>query len=362
MQSGEESRLGIKCASLYEELTQIVIDQDVGPLQRVPASEFLARLVEHMGQTIPREVFGAEAETGTRDLERLGAIVAYIDENFAARNVFPFTIQRICELCYHPLQYFRVGELRKFVNALEKVCYVRSSWSAGYGAARSPAEGTSAREASVDVSMSKIPWLGDDGGRDLRQFIEKIESIVSVNFGYEDEEDDGREAVIQDYYEDEGAGDDEEDDQDYVDEDSATSEDEEDEEDEDEAEPGRVEDGCPVSAEPSSEEGVGTNKRTTAEREDCHALPCAAVHSPDGASPSGLKRSKLQENGATAASPPDINADGVGQQSVGTQGCMNDSHAADAAELPQLTKSAKKISCETSMGATVSLDDASRAE
>ncbi|AAS50918.2 ABR147Cp [Eremothecium gossypii ATCC 10895] len=353
MQSGEESRLGIKCASLHEELTQIVIDQDVGPLQRVPASEFLARLVEHMGQTIPREVFGAEAETGTRDLERLGAIVAYIDENFAAQNVLPFTIQRICELCYHPLHYFRVGELRKFVNALEKVCYVRSSWSAGYGAVPSPAEGTPTREASVDVSMSKIPWLPDDGGRDLRQFIEKIESIVSVNFGYEDDEDEGRDAAIQEYYDNEGAGDDEDDDQDYVDEDSATSEDEEEDVEEEEEEEGpEPEVGLePVHAESAPEECVGTNKRTTAEREDCHMQPCAAAHSTDGAHPCGLKRSKLQEDGATMASPPDIVAEGG----------SHDPQVVDASKPPQLTTSATNVSCNASIEATVSLDDDSTA-
>ncbi|AET41023.1 Psy4p Ecym_7175 [Eremothecium cymbalariae DBVPG len=246
--------MGIKSEELYENLTQIVIDHDSSWFQTTPAKEFLPQLLEHMSITIPHDIFVNDGNDDLQvrdDMNRLRIIVEYMNKHFAEKNIFPFTIQRICELCYDPLKYFKSSELTKFVNAIEKSCMVRSGWCKNYGVPMASHNGVNGngtsnenmngvsdqKNSSEDISISKIPWLDSGDTDDLKQFIEKIESIVSVNFGYDDDDDeDGedRDIIIQEYYEGGGEDENEDEDEDYVEDEDSTSEDEDDEDEDEE--------------------------------------------------------------------------------------------------------------------------------
>ncbi|AMD20423.1 HDL321Wp [Eremothecium sinecaudum] len=251
--------MGIKSKQLYQDLTQIVIERDVSPLECNIPSEFLGRLFEHMLVSIPQDIFSNEggSDGWEHDVGRLQHVVEYIEINFARNNTYPFTIQRLCELCYHPLKYFKIHELKKFVNAVEKVSFVRSSWTKDYGVSENlhsrenPANGNQVAQSiengdsrgySENVSISKIQWLGSRDTGNLKDFIEKIESIVSVTFGYDEEEEEDeedRDVIIQECYEEDTGVDTEEEDEedrDYVLDEASTSEDEDEDDGEDDME------------------------------------------------------------------------------------------------------------------------------
>lgn len=212
--------MGIKSHKLYEQLTKITIDRDTEMFQSLKPQELFPDLLEHMTETIPKEIFIPQTKELTERFKKLGQ---YLDINFAKKNKYPFTIQRICELCYHPLKYYKVNELPKFLNALERCCLVTSKWDFESNSKNVK----STEQNDSDVSLSKIKWLDEKEDKELMSFIKEIEGIITVNFGYDDEEEeeeDTRDMIIQEYYEDDG-----EDDQDYIEEqeEDSTSEDDE---------------------------------------------------------------------------------------------------------------------------------------
>ncbi|KTB22237.1 Serine/threonine-protein phosphatase 4 regulatory subunit 2 [Nakaseomyces glabratus] len=148
---------GIKSKYLYDILKGIVREKNYDVLETINVSEFLAELLDHMVNTIPNELFQTKVNNGrhtvgrkedseeneeavygtdiddandvhTRQLDDLKRISTHLTTNFKDKSQLPFTIVRICELCFDPFHYFKTYELDKFVNALQKCCLVRGAW------------------------------------------------------------------------------------------------------------------------------------------------------------------------------------------------------------------------------------------
>ena len=111
--------MGIKSESLYMTLESITREHDVSILNANVPSQLLPELIEHLSDTIPNDIFIQRSEVELNSLKRLGDVLR---DKFLETGNYPFTMQRICELCFDPFKYFKVNELGKFINALEKCC------------------------------------------------------------------------------------------------------------------------------------------------------------------------------------------------------------------------------------------------
>ncbi|KAH3902500.1 uncharacterized protein SCODWIG_02896 [Saccharomycodes ludwigii] len=226
--------LGIESKELYESLTTIVIDHNLNDILLHPSEtlqkKFNDDLLQHLTITIPLKIFSeTDVETINICQERLIKIANYLNEKFLINFQYPFTILRICELAYHPLQYFHIIELAKFVNALEDVCIVNIPWkpisllkSGNIDITKSTdvsfdnennfkkrriSRYTKRESAignknditgpeSINPSLEKITWLNQDILHSIHatNFLKDIESIVSVNFEeYEEGDEEGEE-------------------------------------------------------------------------------------------------------------------------------------------------------------------------
>ncbi|QLL31509.1 hypothetical protein HG536_0B03720 [Torulaspora globosa] len=256
----DTNMMGIRSEKLYNLLKTIVDTGDCSVLNENDPEEVLAEIIKRITLNIPEDAFrvvGAADEL-QRLKYRLAEIGDYLRRNFQAKGTYPFTILRICELCYDPLKYFRVFELEKFVHAISSCCFVETSWKLfedcpGQRSARNHSAVTNGDSEQEDVSLTKIPWIDEKTEKKLIPFIKEIDSVMSVNFGFEDDEDDEDESmgvelnqfggadgdfVIEEYYEkDPGDEDDDDDDGDgdYVeDAQSDTEDDDQDGDSEDE--------------------------------------------------------------------------------------------------------------------------------
>ncbi|KTB22617.1 Serine/threonine-protein phosphatase 4 regulatory subunit 2 [Nakaseomyces glabratus] len=186
---------GIKSKYLYDILKGIVREKNYDVLETINVSEFLAELLDHMVNTIPNELFQTKVNNGrhtvgrkedseeneeavygtdiddandvhTRQLDDLKRISTHLTTNFKDKSQLPFTIVRICELCFDPFHYFKTYELDKFVNALQKCCLVRGAWRRyELKDVRELSNSQSDKEHidcdQNDVALSKIPWLDE---------------------------------------------------------------------------------------------------------------------------------------------------------------------------------------------------------
>lgn len=186
--------MGIKSRHLYDRLTKIVIDKDLSAFNEISPSQLIPQLSEHFSITIPKEIFNYNEDQEEDLLHRLKELSRYLVVKFAKRDKYPFTIQRICELSYHPLQYFPVHSLQKFVSAMEKCCLVNTDWTPRLG---KECPNTNPME---DVSLIPIEWIrtNKEDEKSLQAFISKIETIVAVNFGYDDFDDDNEDGTDHD--------------------------------------------------------------------------------------------------------------------------------------------------------------------
>ncbi|QLG71449.1 hypothetical protein HG535_0B04910 [Zygotorulaspora mrakii] len=186
--------MGIKSPQLYHFLKTVIEERGLEALQKVKANEILPDLVHHMSVTIPNDILGNYSNRNENDFRHLKETLAkfgeYLLKNFSVEQKYPFTILRICELCYDPLKYYKIHELRKFVGAISKCCIVRSSWqyfeeSDGFYTDRENDE-----EQGEDVSLTKIPWVDEEAEKELAPFLKEIDALVSPNLGYEEDEED----------------------------------------------------------------------------------------------------------------------------------------------------------------------------
>ncbi|GAX69515.1 regulatory subunit of protein phosphatase PP4 [Saccharomyces cerevisiae] len=145
----DNNMMGIKSISLYELLSDVVKQGDKTRLVTAGPEQVLPDLIRHITETIPFDLFinlKNEMNDARNLVTRLNWLGKFLNDNFLQNHTFPFTILRICELCYDPFKYYKINELEKFVNALEKCCM-------------------------------------------LAPFIREIDSIMSVNLGYDDEDE-----------------------------------------------------------------------------------------------------------------------------------------------------------------------------
>lgn len=207
---------GIKSEKLYDFLQTISTCKTnaLNNFKYISPKDLLPLLLEHLLITIPNELF---LKNCTQDQERLQVINTWMTEKFLKLDLFPFTILRICQLCYDPFKYFKINELTKFVNAIEKCCVVTSaldinddkdpevknndkSQKSGHKYNSTKANNTAddnnvsmtdSGNNDEDVSLVKIPWIDEvESDPEFPQFLKDIDSIMSVNFGYNDGEDD----------------------------------------------------------------------------------------------------------------------------------------------------------------------------
>lgn len=252
----DKNMMGIRSTSLYELLKKVVIEGDLEALNQNEPEKVLSEVIGHITVTIPEDIFRREQGDEIAEFERLrselSALGDYLKREFQAKGTYPFTIVRICEICYDPFKYFKVYELKKFVSAMTSCCLVKSSWSfIGDACKANGGKFSNGDSDQEDVSLTKIAWIDDETEKQLVPFIKEIDSIMGANLGFEGGDDDdnmdvemndydGRNEhdnfIIEDYYEDaparENDQDDDDEDGDYVD--GANSEDDEDEVDDEE--------------------------------------------------------------------------------------------------------------------------------
>ncbi|KAG0670632.1 serine/threonine-protein phosphatase 4 regulatory subunit 2 [Maudiozyma exigua] len=205
---------GIKSEKLYDFLQTLSTCKTnaLNNFKETTPKDLLPLLLEHLLVTIPNELF---LKNSAQDQERLQEINSWITEKFLKLDQFPFTILRICQLCYDPFKYFKINELTKFVNAIEKCCVVTSALDINddkdpevknndksknnghiYNGTKTnnATDDTSNIESGnndEDVSLVKIPWIDEvEADPEFPQFLRDIDSIMSVNFGYDDGEED----------------------------------------------------------------------------------------------------------------------------------------------------------------------------
>lgn len=193
----DNNMMGIKSISLYELLSDVVKQGDKTRLVTAGPEQVLPDLIRHITETIPFDLFinlKNEMNDARNLVTRLNWLGKFLNVNFLQNHTFPFTILRICELCYDPFKYYKINELEKFVNALEKCCMVTSSWQVFDKTHGEKQEDDKEKDINFiknqeDVSLMKIPWMTENNTRELAPFIREIDSIMSVNLGYDDEDE-----------------------------------------------------------------------------------------------------------------------------------------------------------------------------
>lgn len=169
----DNNMMGIKSISLYELLSDVVKQGDKTRLVTAGPEQVLPDLIRHITETIPFDLFinlKNEMNDARNLVTRLNWLGKFLNDNFLQNHTFPFTILRICELCYDPFKYYKINELEKFVNALEKCCMVTSSWQVFDKTHGEKQEDDKEKDISFiknqeDVSLMKIPWMTENNTR-----------------------------------------------------------------------------------------------------------------------------------------------------------------------------------------------------
>lgn len=283
---------GIKSKELYAYLRDVVENKDYTVFDRVNSRDFLPLLLFHMCETIPKELFQQQANGKVKEVEDemhggttdaddddgeeekkksellmkdLERIREHLVTTFVEQGQYPFTIARICELCFDPFKYFKTYEMDKYVRALEKCCLVETPEHKYEMRDGDDKDANLASAEQNDVALTKIPWIDDKMAATLTPFIKEIDQIMSVNLTFDEEMEEEEEEqerlrrakalgeqdedfLVEEYYEDEdmeeaedgphtlnklAEDDDDEEDDDYVEEDEEDGDDEDDEDEDD---------------------------------------------------------------------------------------------------------------------------------
>ncbi|CCF56360.1 hypothetical protein KAFR_0B00610 [Kazachstania africana CBS 2517] len=179
---------GVTSTGLYSILTGL--QRDEMTIKDVQPSELLQELIKHINETISHDIFQSNEEDA-KVVKSLDRCVQKLNE-FARDNTLPFTIIRICELCFDPLKYFKINELHKFANALEKCCFVDSRYKIPSSVNTEMDAQQENGDSHNDVPLNGISWLDNispEEKKDIGSFIKDIDNIMTVNFGFEDIED-----------------------------------------------------------------------------------------------------------------------------------------------------------------------------
>ena len=182
--------------------------------------------------------------------KRLEWACEHLQKRFFSNNKLPFTMIRVIELAYHPFTYFKSHEFPKFVRSLEKCLYVTISLQqpknmyssmqqqqqkqqqqnisskskqidslenyVGQKRKRTDDESEESGEnvkkqslerennideqerigtpatppRSITPSLQKIPWISPNQVQKAGPFLKELESIMAINFGYDEDDDD----------------------------------------------------------------------------------------------------------------------------------------------------------------------------
>lgn len=286
----DTNMMGIRSKKLYTLLKRVVELGEVNALDESKPDEVLGEIIERITINIPDDAFRimGTADDLQRLKDRLMEIGDHLKTKFQAKGTYPFTILRICELCYDPLKYFRIYELEKFVDAIRSCCFVETCWRPfeEFSSQRNCRNHSAlANEGGQeDVSLTKIAWISEEVEKELVPFIKEIDNVMSVNFGFEDDEDENADDsmgveldkfgassgdfVIEEYYEeDPGAGDDDDDDDDDYVEGAQSDEDDLEEEDSDDDKDDEYDD-SKASESHDWDESTVQRKRKTMELDD----------------------------------------------------------------------------------------------
>lgn len=288
----DHNMMGIESKKLYEFLRKVVEDQDLKILEQSDARLVTKDLILHMTTAIPERIFSVQQETLIELKKQLSRLAAHLVSNFSEHGQYPFTMRRICELCYDPLKYYKVTEPSKFVSAMNSCCMVSSPWGS-YTNKQEEKDINRVESNNLngldqeDVSLTKIPWVDESTEDSLAPLITQIDSIMSVNFGFDEDDevvdDDiefGSGSHRDDHFDMEEYGgsmlDDDEEDEDYVEnlnldggekeEEEEEEEEEEDEEDEEEEEEVEEDEEDKEEDRVRHEETFSTDKRTPSKR------------------------------------------------------------------------------------------------
>lgn len=224
----DNNRMGIQSPWLYETLNKIVNENDysffsnnedntnqgknsnnendVTTTKKLDDStlneteNLLLQISNHFTNDIP-ELFQIKPEQKIDYNNRISKLSNWLMENFIQKDKFPFTILRICELCFDPLKFYKFNESNKFLNALEKCSFVKSNWDFEPCLDKSTNDNTNASNTNDvgskgnddDVSLSKIEFVKEEdviNNKEYTEFIKEIDSIMSVHFEYDDDDDD----------------------------------------------------------------------------------------------------------------------------------------------------------------------------
>ncbi|AQZ15551.1 PSY4 (YBL046W) [Zygosaccharomyces parabailii] len=195
--TADHNMTGTQPKTLPELLERVAEKQDLKALEITDAREVATDLIRYITVDIPEHIFKMAGDTQESLKNRLLKLGQYLEQNFLTQGKYPFTMRRICELCYDPLKYYKVHELEKFVSAMRVCCMVSTAWD-HYTKEESDA---SRRETNLngldheDVSLTKIPWMDEKSEKSLLPFIAEIDGIMSVNFGYDEDDEDADDDV-----------------------------------------------------------------------------------------------------------------------------------------------------------------------
>ncbi|KAL3234306.1 Serine/threonine-protein phosphatase 4 regulatory subunit 2 [Nakaseomyces bracarensis] len=246
---------GIKSVELYNDLKAVVEDKDYSVFERVSVQELMPALLEHMCETVPEDLFqrkkrsnlddhnsesvkkpveedaqGGATDADEDDEEEVSALKRALERikdhllhTFVEKGVYPFTIARICDICYDPFRYFKTYEMNKYVHALEKCCMVETSWHRYEMKEGDDKESQSSNEQN-DVALTKISWMDEKTANAITPFIKEIDTIMSVNLTFDEEMEEEEEEqerlrhakqlgeqdedfIVEEYYEDDDLAD-----------------------------------------------------------------------------------------------------------------------------------------------------------
>lgn len=174
--------------------------------------ELLDQFNKYFKDTIPTTVF----KSCTPEQQKtINTQWQSLQDNFITKGHLPFTMQRICELIFDPLKYFQPTELNKYIHAMDKCINVVSIYEFDinskvhtllYGIASNTNKESSLLDCDTlntngdgsnitdDVSMSKIPFLQNNDDelkirKEYNEFLREIDSVMSINYEYDDEDD-----------------------------------------------------------------------------------------------------------------------------------------------------------------------------
>lgn len=195
----DTNMMGIESIDLFKSLEMIVKKGSEALSDKTVKDNLTKYLIHHMTVTIPTDLFQyKDKDDDIKEYQlKINKLGQLLENNFLSKGTLPFTIVRICELCFDPFKYFKVYDFKKFVNSIERCCMVRSKWEPfeeidnGFtNCNKTNQRSKGGKKLNTDVSLVKIPWMDDKKVKNIAPLVKELDSIISNTFGYDDEDED----------------------------------------------------------------------------------------------------------------------------------------------------------------------------